>query len=601
VARLVELVGYLNLVAYTALGLVALRLWRTRGSRAGPWAAASFGAIALVLVTGRLLPTEDGLLFDYVLPRLRVALLLLFPYLLFRFSTAFRAPSPRLERGLFGMTAVLLVWTFALPAIPAAGEPQPWWYVAFLVGFVAHWAVLSLAVAVRLWRAGGGQATVARRRMRLLSGAAAALTAAIFLAAIAGGADSPFRLATQVLALGSAVAFLLALAPPWIVRTAWRRPEEERLQVAVADLMRATSEEEVAAQVLPPAAQMVGARAVVLWTDDGRMIGTHGLTPGERDRLEREGAHALADDGGELQRVEFPGGTIVLWTTPYAPYFGDEELAVIRALGGLAGVALDRSRLFAQERQAREALEEADRIKSNFVALAAHELRSPVAAVHGIAETLRVHAGALLEERQGELRELLSRQSGRLVMLVDQLLDLSRLEAEAIIIDPQRLSVRERVEEIVRAAAGAEARDVRLEVPAELEADLDPAAFDRVVSNLVANALRYGGEPITVSAEVRDRHFRLTVEDRGPGVPPEFLPDLFERFTRGAAGREEGTGLGLAIARSYARAHAGDLLYEPAQPHGSRFQLVLPAGNGDVEAHVPRPWTRRLRGVAETL
>ena len=81
-----------------------------------------------------------------------------------------------------------------------------------------------------------------------------------------------------------------------------------------------------------------------------------------------------------------------------------------------------------------------------------------------------------------------------------------------------------------------------------------------------------------VRAEQTDRHFRLTVEDRGVGVAPEFVPGLFERFTRseGSRATAAGTGLGLAIARSYARAHGGDLVYEDAMPHGACFRLVLP-------------------------
>jgi signal transduction histidine kinase len=82
---------------------------------------------------------------------------------------------------------------------------------------------------------------------------------------------------------------------------------------------------------------------------------------------------------------------------------------------------------------------------------------------------------------------------------------------------------------------------------------------------------------VIVSAEQNDRHFRLTVEDRGAGVAPEFVPDLFERFSRSRGARTRpGTGLGLAIARSYALAHRGDLVYERARPGGARFQLVLP-------------------------
>jgi two-component system sensor histidine kinase MtrB len=164
-------------------------------------------------------------------------------------------------------------------------------------------------------------------------------------------------------------------------------------------------------------------------------------------------------------------------------------------------------------------------------------------------------------------------------MLVEQLLDLSRLDADAIEIKPQRLNVRERVEEIVRGAAGPRGDAVEVNVAAGLEATVDPNAFDRIVSNLVVNAFRYGAAPVIVSAHCTDNHLRVDVEDRGTGVSPEFVPDLFERFSRSESSRATagGTGLGLAIARSYALAHDGDLRYEPAAPHGACFRLVLPA------------------------
>ena len=72
----------------------------------------------------------------------------------------------------------------------------------------------------------------------------------------------------------------------------------------------------------------------------------------------------------------------------------------------------------------------------------------------------------------------------------------------------------------------------------------------------------------------------VTVEDRGPGVAADFVGSLFDRFTRGATGSSEGAGLGLSIAQTYARAHGGTLRYEPAEPHGARFRVVLPAGEG---------------------
>jgi two-component system sensor histidine kinase MtrB len=177
-----------------------------------------------------------------------------------------------------------------------------------------------------------------------------------------------------------------------------------------------------------------------------------------------------------------------------------------------------------------------------------------------------------------ELQAALLQQSRRMRNLVEQLLDLSRLDAHAVEIRPERVGIRSRVEELVAAAAGDRAGEVRIAVEPELEATVDSSAFDRIVTNLVVNALRYGESPVVVGAEHRDRHFRVSVEDCGSGVPPEFVPQLFERFARSEASRSYpgGSGLGLAIASSYAKAHGGDLIYEPLSPRGARFELVLP-------------------------
>lgn len=249
-----------------------------------------------------------------------------------------------------------------------------------------------------------------------------------------------------------------------------------------------------------------------------------------------------------------------------------DQIALLGAIGVLVAVFLEKA-------VAHEAMKRVDELKSNFIALASHELRTPAAVVHGIASTLQLRGNELAPSQILELRKTLYEQTGRLRRLVDQLLDLSRLDADGISIIPQPLQVRPRLEELVLLVAGDRTGEIQLEVEPELETFADPAAFDRIVSNLIVNALRYGGAPITVSAAQPDRHFRLCVKDRGDGVAPEFVPQLFERFTRSASGdrREEGAGLGLAIARSYAQAHGGELLYAAATPRGARFELVLPA------------------------
>lgn len=176
------------------------------------------------------------------------------------------------------------------------------------------------------------------------------------------------------------------------------------------------------------------------------------------------------------------------------------------------------------------------------------------------------------------MRDALLQQTHRMAALIEQLLDLSRLDAEAINIVPEPIRVRDQVQEIV-AAVVPDPSAVDVAIDGDTIAVADRSALERIVSNLVTNAFRYGAPPVTVRAEQTDRHFRLSVEDRGLGVAAEFVPDLFERFSRSEGSRSGavGTGLGLAIARSYARAHGGELLYEDATPHGARFMLVLPS------------------------
>lgn len=217
-----------------------------------------------------------------------------------------------------------------------------------------------------------------------------------------------------------------------------------------------------------------------------------------------------------------------------------------------------------------------DKLKRQFIAVASHELRTPATSVHGLAATLHHRRGQLDPESQELLIRTLYEQSERLAHLTEQLLDLSRLDADVIQINPQPLRVRDQLEQIV-ATAGSGCEDkIELDVPEDLEAVLDADALEHVVGNLLVNALRYGEPPITISAALRDRHFRLNVEDHGAGIDARYVPQLFERFSHTSSGvAEHGAGLGLSIARDYARAHGGELLYHPEQ-HGARFELVLP-------------------------
>lgn len=555
----------LNTVAFIALGAVALITWRRRRDRASVWAVAAFGGLALLELLA-LIPQHERNVGQKIVTRIEIVILVLYPYLLFRFTNAFRPPGRRLARALFGLTAALIVWAVAIPRYPQTDDPRSGEFVAFIVLFFVHWIVLSVAAAYSLWRAGRAQPSVARRRMQYLAFASVTLAVALLLALPASNANSVWALATQVLGFFAAMAFLVGFSPPQIVRILWRAPETERFQNVMASLLTfAESQEEVAARVLEPAARLVGARAAAVRNADGRLVGTWNAGP--------------YDDGAEERvEVEAPGATMIVWTTPYAPFFGDEELRLLRGLGSVTGLALDRVRLYQAEHEARLQLERANEVKSNFIALAAHELRTPMTTIHGFVTTLHHLGGRLDDEQREAVRGALIQQTDRMARLIEQLLDLSRLDSDAIEIVPERVNVRRHVEEIVHVAA-PDPGAVDVEVPIDAEAFVDRNVLERVVGNLITNAFRYGQPPVIVKALRTDNHLRISVEDRGGGVAPEFVPELFERFSRSEGARTAaiGTGLGLAIARSYARAHGGDLIYEDAEPTGACFRLILPA------------------------
>jgi signal transduction histidine kinase len=560
---LANVLQYVNIAAFVVLALVCFRTWRLRRGSASFWAFATFGLLAVVALAG---PIVDAIADPQLwVTKAIVAVIVLFPYFLYRFAASFM-PQPRwIEVAAAAATLGLVIWTLLLPTIPDEGEPRSTGFTIFVIGLLVQWTALSLLVAFLLWRSGRGQPTVVRYRMRLLAVGAIALSIVLILAGVSpANPSAESEVFRAVLTLASMFLFFFGFAPPKALRKVWREPEEELLRGSVDELLLAPGPDDVTRIVLPQMANIVGAHAVALLDSRGQVLGAHGLVPNE----------VAGRPGGE--QLMLPQGSVIVWTSAHAPFFAQEEFELLRALGGFSLLAYERKSLVAQERRA---LEEADQLKTNFIALASHELRTPAAVIHGIASTLHLRGDQLAQNQITDLRRTLYEQTERMRQLVDQLLDLSRLEANGILIEPQHLNVRSRVEGLLQLVPPEAAGDVKLRVPEDLEAFVDPNAFDRIVSNLIVNASRYGAAPIEVSAEQKDRHFRLSVIDHGRGVPAEFVPELFERFTRsGASHRErtEGAGLGLAIAKSFAQAHGGDLLYEDVRPHGARFELVLP-------------------------
>ena len=239
--------------------------------------------------------------------------------------------------------------------------------------------------------------------------------------------------------------------------------------------------------------------------------------------------------------------------------FTDGDVQLLQLVGERAAIAIERARLHEETQQL-------DELQRNFVAIASHELRTPAASVYGALATLR--ARELPEETRAQLSEIAWQESDRMRRLIEQLLDLSRLDSGRVHLQPQEVDVTSFLTGLV----GVEP-DISVERSDGVTANLDPLVLERVLTNLVGNARTYGRPPITLCATRENGELKIVVEDAGSGVPLELVPRLFDRFLRGGEGH--GTGLGLAIARAYTRAHGGELRYARAG-RGARFEVVLP-------------------------
>jgi signal transduction histidine kinase len=226
-------------------------------------------------------------------------------------------------------------------------------------------------------------------------------------------------------------------------------------------------------------------------------------------------------------------------------------------------------------------MEGLERLRRDLVANVSHELKTPLSALQAHLENLLDR----VEEPNPALLEVMLQQSERLSRLVDELLELSRLESgdRPLELEPIRLApIVERVVKEIEVARPDRDVEIRNEVPSDLPAvEADRERIHQVLFNLLDNAHRFTppGGVVTVSAVRENGSCEVSVEDTGPGIPAEHLPLVFERFYRVDPSRSRddgGTGIGLAIARSVVEAHGGRIWAESALGAGSTFRFVLP-------------------------
>jgi signal transduction histidine kinase len=234
--------------------------------------------------------------------------------------------------------------------------------------------------------------------------------------------------------------------------------------------------------------------------------------------------------------------------------------------------------------------QELERLKSEFLTVVSHELQTPLTAIKGALELVMDDDTGQLSRVQRRFLETIERNCGRLVSLVGDLLDLSRLEAGRIELESQPLDTTSVVRGAVSAVSNLfEARGTALNV--DVSEALPPILGDRrrveqILTNLLANAAKYtpAGGVVEVAAHTRNGHVALSVTDNGPGVPESERDIVFDKFYRGREAQqrgEAGSGLGLAIVKSLVELHEGSVRVEAGEPRGARFVVELPRATDD--------------------
>ncbi|MFH1958647.1 MAG: ATP-binding protein [bacterium] len=228
---------------------------------------------------------------------------------------------------------------------------------------------------------------------------------------------------------------------------------------------------------------------------------------------------------------------------------------------------------------ANKKLKELDNLKSDFVSMVSHELRTPLTGIIGFAKTLQKLK--LNEEQKEKYLKIIESEGYRLAKLVEDFLDISKIESGHIEFHFRKIDIKESIKEVIESFEDNGNIDVNMP-DKELIVRADTDKIKQVLINVLSNAVKYtaGGKKIAVSAEeIEDDKIKISIKDEGPGIKKEDLNKIFNKFYRcddDIAKKSRGSGLGLAISKEIVRLHKGKIWAESDYGHGSRFNIILP-------------------------
>lgn len=579
--------------AFVLLGIVTAISWLRRRDASRGYLALAIILLAAVSGLGRLQSLRS-----LTIPLLTQIDLIAFAgsaYALFRYRNAL-IPLPR--RWHVAVVSALAAASGLLLTAEAISSSRQL-LTAMAIVFIVVWCVCVGEPIARFWLVARRLPAVQAWRLRSLSLGFGGLVLVLLFAISAGllTHQAAVQIVIELVVIAIVPMLYASFSPPSWLRRQWRSSEEEGLRRFMEELLITSDRGSLSDRALDWAMRLVGGGSAALFNARSAPTATRQLDSNQISELTSQlprlqrGVNEVESNGSRRAALMLPvtglsgSGTLVVLAGPFTPDIGADEMSRVQQFTSAFVNALDRIDLISRLEQSNAALQEANRHKSVFLANMSHELRTPLNAIIGFSELLIQSSDSQFDERTRKrfLEQILT--SGRhLLGLINDILDLSKVEAGQMELRLQRVSVSETVEQVLRTVEVlVSKKNISLEtnVGGAGEILADDGKLKQMLLNLVSNAIKFTreGGRVVVSAQRTAASLEISVADNGIGISEDDQKYIFKEFhqvDQGPGRKHEGTGLGLALTKRFALLHGGDVRVASRPDKGSVFTLTLP-------------------------
>ncbi|HLQ15617.1 MAG TPA: response regulator [Candidatus Eisenbacteria bacterium] len=606
----------LDALAFVLLGVATAVGWTRRRDRSLLWLALAIILLSFVSLLGRV-----PALLHVTLPLVPEVSLVAFMgsgYALLRYRASLIPLSPRWHNAaVVAMAGGSLVF-LAAQYLATSDTARASLLTAAGIALVLIWSAAVVEPIVRFWLVARGLPAVQAWRLRSLSLGFAGLVAILLFAVGAGAAarSQLVQIAIQVVVLLIVPLLYVSFSPPAWLRREWRASEEEGLRAFMQDLLLLHEERiSLAERALEWAMRITGGASAVAFAPDGSVLAARGL---DRQQVEEvhsriakvlPGVNRISLRGEDATVLALPigrpgdAGHLAVLAGPFTPGFGGDEISRVQQFMTAVAAALERAQLLERLKEANTKLVEANKHKSVFLASMSHELRTPLNAILGFSELLLDSpADQIAAPTKKRFLEQIHSSGKHLLGLINDILDLSKIEAGQMELRLQTVSVGAVVQEVISTIEPLAAqKQIRVEADAGSAGEIqaDQGKFKQMLLNLVSNAIKFTppGGTVKITALRLQSAVELTVADTGIGIAQSDQARIFHELQQvdsGTGRQQTGTGLGLSLTQRFAALHKGNVRVQSELGKGSVFTLHMPLvaaqgerlrAGGDVAPH----------------